>query len=65
MTSSVNLKEEQARLEDLYQHIFPFLLQTGTARGRMSPRAAREWFRKSSITSSKPAASVCAPPWSS
>ena len=25
---SVNLKEEQARLEDLYQTIFPFLLQT-------------------------------------
>ena len=29
--SSVNLKEEQARLEDLYQHIFPFLLQTERA----------------------------------
>jgi octaprenyl-diphosphate synthase len=27
-TSSVNLKQEQARLEDLYQTIFPYLLQT-------------------------------------
>ena len=26
--SSVNLKQEQERLEDLYQNIFPFLLQT-------------------------------------
>src|SRR5580698_7251938 len=30
-SGSVNLKEEQARLEDLYQHIFPFLLQTERA----------------------------------
>jgi octaprenyl-diphosphate synthase len=28
MSSPVNLKQEQARLEDLYQSIFPFLLQT-------------------------------------
>jgi octaprenyl-diphosphate synthase len=28
MSGSVNLKQEQARLEDLYQSIFPFLLQT-------------------------------------
>ena len=29
--SSVNLKQEQARLEDLYQNIFPYLLQTESA----------------------------------
>ena len=28
MSSPVNLKQEQSRLEDLYQSIFPFLLQT-------------------------------------
>jgi len=28
MSGSVNLKQEQARLEDLYQGIFPYLLQT-------------------------------------
>ena len=26
--TSINLKQEQARLEDLYQSIFPYLLQT-------------------------------------
>ncbi len=37
-TPSINLKQEQEKLEDLYQHIFPFLLQTERALQEVATR---------------------------